>query len=86
MKTNDEIKKFLRFQFQYGTIKSIHLNRAIYNYYPFQFQYGTIKSKSLVPDSISTLAFQFQYGTIKRFPNLHCLHISQSISIPVWYD
>ena len=51
----------------------------------FQFHYGTIKS--LRPRSIINpyTQFQFHYGTIKS-NNLEQYALTNSISIPLWYD
>ena len=55
-----------RFQFQYGTIRSIVLYAICASIVKFQFQYGTIRSSNPSPDSACVSSFQFQYGTIRR--------------------
>ncbi|MCZ0211477.1 hypothetical protein OZK63_39645, partial [Streptomyces sp. UMAF16] len=54
----------IKFQFQYGTIKSLSSVMNLSLKALFQFQYGTIKSNSILILMMGYYAFQFQYGTI----------------------
>ena len=76
----------LKFQFQYGSIKS-----KIYEYYShnapeFQFQYGSIKRDVCKSDEQPYVVFQFQYGSIKSLISLNKPLKGKFVSIPIWFD
>jgi len=62
---NDKIRE-LRFQFQYGSIKSVGKPNCTNYSTEFQFQYGSIKRNPSPRSGKSLPLFQFQYGSIKR--------------------
>ena len=63
--------KFVRFQFQYGSIKSSLGIEERQDKTSFQFQYGSIKSELSKLSGMVEFEFQFQYGSIKRNAGLN---------------
>ena len=74
-----------RFQFLYGTIKTIAKCKLIFISIRFQFLYGTIKTSFRIDQILDQKVFQFLYGTIKTSGHAVTAHVTL-ISIPVWYD
>ncbi len=56
-----------KFQFRYGSIKTIIQNKINRLNFRFQFRYGSIKTISFFAFGIHSLPFQFRYGSIKTF-------------------
>ncbi len=56
----------IKFQFQYGAIKSQEWQTFAVHSIKFQFQYGAIKSVDIRDGLREYRLFQFQYGAIKR--------------------
>ena len=82
-KTNKDMKT--KFQFHYGTIKSIRIYSAPVWRDTFQFHYGTIKSMLVFSGFNTCLNFNSTMVRLKVNTSAHS-HRTACISIPLWYD
>ena len=74
-----------KFQFHYGTIKSLSISRIAFSTSVFQFHYGTIKSFALSASGAMFLYFNSTMVRLKDF-RYRVIRNLLYISIPLWYD
>ena len=74
-----------KFQFHYGTIKSVSLADKWYVDANFNSTMVRLKVQYL-RDYKNASEFQFHYGTIKSKPSEYRYCSNVEISIPLWYD
>ena len=82
----EQCKRFILFQFHYGTIKSDVRTFRIQSVHLFQFHYGTIKSDH-GDGTYSYLSDDFNSTMVRLKGSAHKLQMTNcTISIPLWYD